>query len=127
MAKARKNSKLSKKTTLKLKTQNGFSPLEQALINAEEYFKAGKYELLLETLLPFENDYPFDQVQLTAVYDHLLAFGYASLKQIEKAEVALTRSEAMTDDSLDYHYLRAYIFKALKDYEEKRSRFRNRN
>lgn len=117
MAKARKNNKPNKKTALKFKTQHGFSPLEQAVIKAEEYFKAGKYELLLETLLPFENEYPFTPVQLTSVYDRLLAFAYASVKQIEKAETFINRSEALADDSLDYHYLWAYISKALKENE----------
>lgn len=115
MAKANKKQNKTKKTVLNSKKQNSRLKIETAIVKAESYFKTGRYEQLLETLEPFESDYPFGESRITAVYDRLIAFAYASTKQVEKAEQIINRSDVLTENSLDYIYIRAFVAKSLNE------------
>jgi len=85
---------------------------------ADYYMRNHVENKILEALKPLEKQFPFENNLHNQLYNHLLAFGYVHSNRLLDAEKICQQVLENEPDSLDYHYILAFVHLSLREYDK---------
>lgn len=81
------------------------------------YLAHNLHDRIPDALEPIAGLYPFSDARRRLQYDRLLAFGFATTRQLTKAEDAARRGLQASPESVDFRFILAFVAMSMSEYQ----------